>query len=230
MTGANYTGGKRWVPKSVSDAVLSQPVLSLLPETLPERDFATRLVVLRKATLAGGALKSLAVVWEPAHNPRRKSHLEYLESFSNMLRGNFPIYQNICAQTGRKHLTRYLARLRLSFQNTLPHRLRLCTRSTVRAVSPSGLIQFFFSRLGGTFSQDPSPRAEANRVLKFSRTFGLCNYRSSSRRYSGLASPTSDVDSESKVSVTSLHPHFGSSGLSGSWALLGNGIATMAAP
>ena len=145
MTGANYTGGKRWVSKSVSDAVLSQPVLSLLPETLPERDFATRLVVLRKATLAGGALKSLAVVWEPAHNPRRKSHLEYLESFSNMLRGNFPIYQNICAQTGRKHLTRYLARLRLSFQNTLPHRLKLCTRSTVRAVSPSGLIQFFFS-------------------------------------------------------------------------------------
>jgi hypothetical protein len=153
MTGANYTGGRRWVSQSASNTVLSQPVFSLLqPGTLPERDFATRLVVLRKATLAVGVLKSLAVVLETAHNPRGKSHLAYPESFSNMLRGNFPIYQNICGQTGRKHLTSFLACLRLSYQNTLSNRLKLCTRSTVRAVSPSSLIQFF-SRLGGTFSQ-----------------------------------------------------------------------------
>ncbi|KAH9003071.1 hypothetical protein EDB86DRAFT_3073548 [Lactarius hatsudake] len=45
----------------------------------------------------------------------------------------------------------------------------------------------------------PSLRAEVNRVLEFSRTVGLCNYPSSSRRRSDSASLTSDVDSESKV-------------------------------
>ncbi|KAH9031743.1 hypothetical protein EDB85DRAFT_1958116 [Lactarius pseudohatsudake] len=46
---------------------------------------------------------------------------------------------------------------------------------------------------------NPSLRAEVNRVLEFSRTVGLCNYPSSSRRRSGSASLTSDVDSESRV-------------------------------
>ncbi|KAH8980903.1 hypothetical protein EDB92DRAFT_223830 [Lactarius akahatsu] len=45
----------------------------------------------------------------------------------------------------------------------------------------------------------PSLRAEVNRVLEFSRTVGLCNYPSSSRRRRGSASLTSDVDSESRV-------------------------------
>ncbi|KAH9033433.1 hypothetical protein EDB84DRAFT_97116 [Lactarius hengduanensis] len=60
---------------------------------------------------------------------------------------------------------------------------------------------FYLYFLGwvGHFPKDPSLRAEVNRVLEFSRTVGLCNYPSSSRRRSGSASLTSDVDSESRV-------------------------------
>jgi hypothetical protein len=45
-----------------------------------------------------------------------------------------------------------------------------------------------------------------NRVLEFSRTVGLCNYPSSSRRLNGSASGTSDIDSESRVGATSFIP------------------------
>ena len=51
-----------------------------------------------------------------------------------------------------------------------------------------------------------STRAEVNRVLEFSRTVGLCNYPSSSRRLHGSASRTSDIDSESRVGATSTIP------------------------
>lgn len=158
MTGANYTGGKRWVSQSVYNTDISQTNF-FLPGTLPEHDFAIRLVVLRKATLVVGALRSLAGVWETAHIPipRRKSHLAYLESFSNMPKGIFHIYQNICTQTGRKNLSRFLSCHRLLFQNTLSNHPKLCTDWTVRAVSPSDLIQFF-SRLVGTFSQRSFPQ------------------------------------------------------------------------
>ncbi|KAI9439880.1 hypothetical protein H4582DRAFT_1557426 [Lactarius indigo] len=46
---------------------------------------------------------------------------------------------------------------------------------------------------------NPSLRAEVNRILEFSRTVGLCNYPSSSRRRSGSASLISDVSFESRV-------------------------------
>ena len=69
-----------------------------------------------------------------------------------------------------------------------------------------------------------------NRVLEFSKTVGLCNYQSSPRTFGGSGSRTSDIDSESRVRATSLYTYFDSLGLTGSWTLLGSGIATIVAP
>ena len=189
ITPGHYDGSKLHRRQAVGllifNKVLSQPVLSLfLPGTLPERVFATQHVALRKTTSAVGALKSLAVVWEMVHNPRRKTHLAYPESFSNMLTGNFPIHPNICAQTGRKHLTRFLAYLRLSFRDTVPNRLRLCRYWTVRTVSKP-LLSFYFSRLGGTFAQRsfPQSRSEScSRVFKNRWTLQLSKLLQNAQR------------------------------------------------
>jgi hypothetical protein len=156
LTLADHDGGKLHWRQAVGPTLsfqcisFSTSLLSLfLLGTLPARVFATRLVEFRKATSAVVALKSLAVVWETEYNPRRKSHLAYRESFSNMLRGNFSVHPNICAQIGRKHLTRFPAWLRLPFQNTVSNRLKLCRCWTVvRAVSKF-LRSYFFSFVFG---------------------------------------------------------------------------------
>ncbi|KAH9063939.1 hypothetical protein EDB87DRAFT_1681078 [Lactarius vividus] len=60
----------------------------------------------------------------------------------------------------------------------------------------------------------PSLRAEVDRILEFSRTVGLCNYPSSSRRRSGSVSLTSDVDSESRVGSSQQQNRYNGSSIS----------------
>ena len=207
MTGANYTGGKRWVSQFPIQFFLNRSSLSRsirnfararfrdTTRRAQKNHFGRRRLEILSRSLGNGA--------QSKEEPKQSSGITGILLEHAQREFSRPPEYMRSTRTEAPDTFSCLSSPFISEHGIKPSKVV----HTLDSKSRKSLRSSFFS-LGrvGHFSKDPSLRAEVNRVLEFSRTVGLCNYPSSSRRQSGSTSPTSDVDSESRVGATSLHP------------------------